>query len=89
MPRWVDGWLGSWLGDWLGQDLPAPDKNTDTPLERTRFPAFPTRELSCVVLTRELNVPVAVRELTVPSRIRELMVPQSDRDEDAHEYEVR
>jgi hypothetical protein len=60
---WNGDWFSGWFGSWLGDVSTPVDKNTDTPLERTRTVAMPVREMTVAMPTREKSVPAKVREL--------------------------
>lgn len=59
---WVGIYFGGWVGNWLGAEPTGVDKDTDTPLERTRFEQFPIRNLAVSAALREISVPVPDRD---------------------------
>lgn len=62
MPAWQGDWFGDWEGAWLGESLPTPDKNTDTPLERTRFVPAAVRDGTVLVALRDATVKMPIRD---------------------------
>lgn len=61
---WWSGWYGEWFADWFSGDETSTgvDKNTDTPLERTRF--VPAKKDPFVkAVKREVFAATAVREI--------------------------